>query len=136
MFEKKRNNRGEEHGLIKTLPNSDHDASFKNLNPKLKEKCKKQREEDSRVVKARYLHRKDIQHGQLYKSYCAWGGDQIQQWRFLSGEEYEVPIGLINEVNAKIHRETKLTGLLDANNRPIPSDMPGELIHEFGACAF
>lgn len=136
MFEKKINKFGEEHGMLGTLPNSDHESNFKNLKPKIKEQCKSQREEDAKVVKARYLHRKDQTNGQLHKCYCAWGGQEMQQWRFLSGEEYEVPKGLVNEVNDKIHRETRLSGVLDANEKPIPSDMPGELIHEFLPCGF
>jgi len=136
MFQKKKNKRGEEHGLMNVLPNSSNDTGFKSLNPKIKEKAKALKEEEAKVVKVRYIHHKDQKWGYLYKPYCHWEGQDIQLWKFLSGEEYEVPRGLVNEVNDPIYRGKKLSGLLDVNEKPIPSDEPGEITHEFVSAGF
>jgi len=88
----------EEHGLLKTLPNSvKKDKS--GVSGKTKEDRIKQKADNARIVKVRYIHRKDQLGGKLQIPYCLGAGEPIQMWTFLSGEEYEVPFGLVKQVN-------------------------------------
>ena len=135
-FKKMKTESGFEHGLINVLPNSCSDDGFSKLKPKIKDKCEKLKKEEARVVKARYLNHKDPKNGFLSKTYCHWAGQDLQMWRFLSGYEYEVPYGLVTEVNDPIYKGVKLSGLVDVNNQPIPSDQSGERVHEFLSVGF
>lgn len=135
-FKKYKTAGGIEHGLVNILPNSAQDDGFKHMKPHIKAKCEKLKKEEARVVKARYINHKDTNHGFLAKTYCHWSGQELQMWKFLSGYEYEVPYGLVTEVNHPIYKGVKLSGLVDVNEQPIPSDQPGERTHEFLSVGF
>ncbi len=90
--------RGEEHGLINTLGNSVQGDGFKRFSSEHKEEMKKLKEEESRIVKARYINHRGS-HERLTKPYCRWAGEPIQLWHFIPGQEYDVPHGLVKEVN-------------------------------------
>lgn len=92
--------RGELHGLMNVVANSVPDNDFKHFSPENKAKLEKLRKEDARMVRARYVNSR-TNNGVLEKPYCRYAGDHIQMWRFISGYEYDVPMGLINEVNSK-----------------------------------
>lgn len=126
---------GEKHGLINTVANSVHDNGFKYFSPENKIKAEKQKKEDSKIVKARYIN-KIGKNERLTRPYCNWAGDPIQTWHFIPDHVYEVPMGLINDVNAVHKAPPKRSGLLDAKGQPTLKDEKGDRIHEFVPVAF
>lgn len=121
---------GEEHGLINEVGNSVPFDDFKHMTEATREKARKMKKEDNRIVKATYFNAKNPEK-RLIKAYCRWAGDPVQQYRLISGHTYELPMGLINEVNAsgvRIRGEkevngevTKKDGGLDQEYRLVPA---------------
>lgn len=89
---------GEEHGCLGLIANSEKDDGFKHMSPENKAKAEKLRKEESRIIEAQYIHRKE-DNGRLEMSYCRWGGDAISKWKFINNHTYKVPVGLVNQVN-------------------------------------
>jgi len=101
-----------------------------------------QKKEDARIVKAEYLNSRG-RHERLTKAYCKYAGDPIQIWHFIPGRVYDVPLGLVNEVNDKSKIMKKRSGLMEVDgvpvskdNAPINSDQDGEWLHKFVASGF
>jgi len=127
---------GEQHGLINSVGNSvPADHRFKNMEPKLKAKAEKQYDEDHRIVKARYLNHRGS-HERLSKPYCRYAGDPIQTWNFIPGETYDLPKGLVDEVNDPNKRLARRSEILDSNGTPTKKDGQSERIHEFVPISF
>lgn len=126
---------GEQHGLINTLANSVQDNGFKYLDPETKAKVEKERKEDSRIVKARYINHRGVQE-RLTKPYCRYSGDPIQTYHLIPGQTYELPQGFIKEVNDPKKRLAKRSEVLDANGRPTTRDGEPELLHELVPVSF
>lgn len=89
---------GEEHGLIKQMANSVPNHGYKHMEPTEKAKIEKERKEDARVVKARYINHRGM-HERLTKPYCRYAGDTICTYHLIPGQEYDLPMGFIKEVN-------------------------------------
>jgi len=128
---------GEQHGLINTLTNSVVFDDFKNMKPEHKKELEKQKKEDARLVKAEYMNSRG-RHERLTKPYCRYAGDPIQIWHFIPGKVYEVPLGLVNEVNDKTKIMKKRSGLVSVDGQaikqdesPIDNDQEGEFLHKF-----
>jgi len=126
---------GEQHGLINTLTNSVTCNEFKSMTPANKAKIEKQKKEDSKIVKAEYMNSRG-RHERLTKPYCRYAGDPIQVWHFIPGKVYEVPKGLVDEVNDKSKHLAKRSGLLSVDGNPInkeekplEQDMEGDWLH-------
>ncbi len=120
---------GEQHGLINTLANSVQFDDFKHMDGPTKLKAEKLKKEESKIVKARYINSRG-RNERLTKPYCRWSGQPIQIWHFIPGKEYDVPQGLINEVNAQkiVIRE----GKCDENgDNPLRKDEIDEPLHQF-----
>jgi len=133
---------GELHGLINTLTNSVPFDDFKSMKPDHKKEMERQRKEDSKLVKAEYMNSRG-RHERLTKPYCKYAGDPIQIWHFIPGKVYEVPMGLINEVNDKKKHIPKRSGLvsidgspLKKDESPLDRDEEGEWLHKFVPCSF
>lgn len=133
---------GELHGLINTLTNSVPFDDFKNMKPEHKKELERQKKEDNRLVKAEYMNSRG-RHERLTKPYCKYAGDPIQIWHFIPGKVYEVPLGLVNEVNDKNKIMKKRAGLLEvdgnpvqASNTPLETDEEGNWLHKFVAVGF
>lgn len=133
---------GEQHGLINTLTNSVPFDDFKNFTPSNKSKLEKEKKEDSRLVKAEYMNSRG-RHERLTKPYCKYAGDPIQIWHFIPGKTYEIPVGLVKEVNDTNKRLKKRSGLvsIDGNavnkdESPLSQDEEGEWLHKFVAAGF
>lgn len=120
---------GEEHGLINSVGNSVHDNSFKHMKPETKVKAEKLRDEEHRLVKARYINHRG-NHERLTKPYCRWAGDPIETWHFIPGQTYEVPLGLVNEVNNSPGLAQR-SEILDTNGNPTVRDASALKLHEF-----
>ena len=133
---------GEQHGLINTLTNSVTFNDFKNLKPEHKKKVEMEKKEDSRIVKAEYLNSRG-KHERLTKPYCKYAGDPIQIWHFIPGKVYDVPLGLVNEVNDKNKIMKKRSGLVSVDGdavrkdeSPLDKDEDGDWLHKFTPCGF
>jgi hypothetical protein len=131
---------GEQHGLINTLTNSVNFDDFKHMDGKTKEICKKEKKEDERLVKVRYMNRRG-RHERLTKHYCRWAGDPIQQWHLIPGQEYELPMGFVKEVNGI--KYTRRAGLLSQDGvavtkdeSPLEQDQDDERLHELVPAAY
>lgn len=125
---------GEQHGLINVVANSVPDNGFKYMDPTTKAKAEKLRKEESRIVKAQYLNSRG-KNERLTKPYCRWAGDHIQMWHFIPGKTYDVPVGLVNEVNAV--KIIIRSGKCDENgDNPLAKDEVDEPLHRFVAVGF
>jgi len=133
---------GELHGLINTLTNSVPFDDFKNMKPETKKELERQKKEDARMVKAEYMNSRG-RHERLTKPYCKYAGDPIQIWHFIPGKVYEVPLGLVQEVNDKNKIMKKREGLVEldgkevqASGAPLGRDEEGDWLHRFTAVGF
>jgi hypothetical protein len=133
---------GEMHGLINTLTNSVPFDDFKNMKPEHKKDLEKQKKDDSRIVKAEYMNSRG-RHERLTKPYCKYSGDPIQIWHFIPGKTYELPLGLVNEVNDKNKIMKRREGLVTIdgapvqnNEAPLSRDEEGDWLHKFVANGF
>src|SRR5579864_4674783 len=91
---------GEQHGLLYQLSNSVPFDDFKHMKPEHRKEVIAQKKEDDKIVKAEYLNSRG-KHERLTKPYCRYAGDPIQMWHFIPGKQYDVPLGLVKEVNDK-----------------------------------
>lgn len=133
---------GEEHGLINVITNSNPFDDFKNMKPEHKKQLEAEKKEDARIVKAEYLNARG-RHERLTKPYCKYSGDPIQIWHFIPGKVYEVPLGLVKEVNDKNKLMKKRSGLMEVDGEPVKkdgspleSDQEGDWLHRFSAVGF
>lgn len=133
---------GELHGLINTLTNSVPFDDFKHMKPEHKKEVERKKKEDSRIVKAEYMNSRGY-HERLTKPYCRYAGDPIQIWHFIPGKVYDVPMGLIEEVNDQNRVMKKREGLVSvdgnevqASGAPLKSDQDGSWLHKFVPAAF
>jgi hypothetical protein len=133
---------GEEHGLINTLTNSVPFDEFKNFKPEHKKALEAERKEDAKIVKAEYLNSRG-RHERLTKPYCKYSGDPIQIWHFIPGRIYDVPLGLVKEINDKNKIMKKRAGLQEVDgvavtkdNSPLEKDEEGDWLHKFIAVGF
>jgi len=131
---------GELHGLINTLTNSVPFDDFKAMTPTNKAKIEKEKKEDGRIVKAEYINRTG-RHERLIKPYCRYAGEPILIFSFIPGRTYDVPYGLVKEVNAV--KMPKRSGLIEVDGEkvksdgsPLDKDMDGDWIHRFLPVSF
>ena len=127
---------GEKHGIVNIVKNSVRDEGMKRFtDPKVKEKAEKLRKEEARIVKARYIN-KDGPKERLDKPYCRWEGDPIVYYHLIHGEEYELPMGFIKEINEPLQKPMERSGLVDVNGTPIASDRVATPQHQLVPVSF
>lgn len=131
---------GEQHGLVNTLTNSVQFDDFKHMTPDIKAKCEKEKKEDARMVKVKYINMRGA-HERLSKPYCRYSGDPIQQWHLIPNHEYTLPMGFVKEVNAvKIPKRSGLVSMdgqdLNANGAPLDKDTNAEQLHMLVSAEF
>lgn len=133
---------GEMHGLVNTLSNMVPCDDFKNMKPEHKKQLESEKKEDSRLVKAEYMNSRG-RHERLTKPYCKYSGDPIQIWHFIPGKMYEVPLGLVKEVNDSTKKIPKRSGLVSIDGEalrkdesPLDRDEEGDWLHKFVAVGF
>lgn len=133
---------GEMHGKINVLTNSVPDDGFKNMKPEHKKEMERQKKEDGKIVKAEYLNSRG-RHERLTKAYCKYAGEPIEIWHFIPGKTYDVPLGLVKEVNDKNKIMKKRSGLVSIDGSPVQKDegplnddQEGEWLHKFSAVGF
>ena len=109
---------GELHGLINTLTNSVPFDDFKNFEPKHKEQLKKEKKDDDRIVKVEYINSRG-RHERLTKPYCKYAGDPIKIFHLIPGHIYEVPYGMVKEVNAAEKGMPRRSGLVSVDGENV-----------------
>ena len=119
---------GEEHGMIKEVANSVPERGYERFAEKDRVKMEKQRKEDARMVKVRYINYRGNQE-RLTKPYMRWAGDPIRTYHLIPGHEYTLPMGFIQEVNGNPGLASR-SEKLDRNDRPLAKDGQPEKIHE------
>jgi hypothetical protein len=124
---------GIEHGLMKVVANSVPDNEFKRFKEKDRPAMQKLKADQCKMKKVIYINTKG-RKDPYERPYCKWDGDPILSYKFLPEHEYEVPQGLIDEVNAL--RVNKRSGLLDAFERPILKDEVEPSEHRFISSQF
>jgi hypothetical protein len=124
---------GEEHGLVNTLANSCQDNDFKHMDEKTKAEAKRLKKEDSRTVKARYINHRGM-HERLDKPYCRYAGDPIRVYHLIPGYEYDLPYGMIREVNES--KGLAERSKQDDDKTPVNKVTSYTKIHELVPCAF
>ncbi len=125
---------GEEHGLIKKYANSVKGDGFTHMTPERKAEAQKKKKEDAKTVKARYLNTRGKEE-RLTMPYNLGAGEPIQMWHFIPGHIYEVPTGLVQQVNSK--RPIIRQGRCDENgDNPSAKDAYDEPLHQFVPAAF
>lgn len=131
---------GELHGMINKIGNSVAFDDFKHMDAKTKAKCEKEKKEDGRMVKARYINSRG-KHERLQKPYCRWSGEPIMLYNLIPGYVYELPMGMVKEVNEK--KEVKRAGLVSVDGQalrkdeaPLDKDQLEEGIHQLVPVSF
>lgn len=133
---------GELHGLINVLTNNVAADEFKHFKPEHKKEMESRKKEDSKIVKAEYMNSRG-RHERLTKPFCLGSGEPIQIWHFIPGKTYEVPLGLVKEVNDKNKHIPKRSGLVSVDGNalrkdesPLDKDQEGDWLHKFVAVGF
>jgi hypothetical protein len=120
---------GEQHGLINTVANSVPDNGFKRFSDKFRPEIEKQKKHDAEIVKARYMNSRRGRE-LLEKPYMKYEGQPITMWKFIHNHVYDVPRGLVDEVNA-MPELAKRSQIVDESGNPTTEDGPGEKLHQF-----
>lgn len=120
---------GERHGIINVVANSVKDNNFAHMTPETKTKAEKLKKEEQTIVKARYVNYQG-HNERLTFPYMRWCGENINTWHLIPGEVYDVPMGLVKQVNDPMKRKPRRSDLLDAQGIPLPKDAAPEIIHE------
>ena len=126
---------GLQHGLINTVGNSVADNGFKHFAEKERPSMEKKKKDDEKVVKAQYFN-KDGGSERLERPYMMYAGQPITMWRFFHGEIYDVPKGLVDDVNSPTKVLKQRSGLLDAKGVPTEVDSAGTAQHRFSPVGF
>jgi len=130
---------GEQHGLLSNLPNAVPFDDFKSMAEENRAKCRKELAHRKKIVKARYINRRNKLE-RLEKAFCAGMGEPIQLWKFIPEEIYEVPMGLVEEVNeSRMPIRSDLVSVdgvsLNKDDSPTKKDSY-EIVHEFVPLSF
>jgi hypothetical protein len=125
---------GEEHGLVNTVSNSVQDNGFKRFAADFREQMKKNKQEDEKIVKARYLNSRKGKE-MLERPYARYEGQPITMWKFIHNHVYDVPKGLVDEVNTQAAM-IKRSEILDAKGMPTTRDTEHEKLHQFVPVGF
>ena len=133
---------GEEHGLINSIPNRVPHDGFKMMSPENRVKLEKEKKEDNKMVKAEYINSRG-QNERLTMAYCQYAGDPIEQYHFIPGHKYDVPLGLIKKVNDRATIMPRRAGLISIEGTPMKNDespmdrdSTGDWVHRFVAPGF
>ena len=124
---------GEAHGLINSVANSVKFDDFKHFEPKWKEEMIKLKKKHSEVIQAKYINKRG-KHERLTRPYVKYAGDPVQTWHFIPDQIYDVPRGLVEEVNTQ--KAWKRSGLLNEDGKPLNKDVEEESVHSFVPVAF
>jgi len=125
---------GEKHGIINRVANSVKENPNR-FAEKDRVKMKSLREEDERIVKVRYMNYRGANE-RLSTPYCKWEGSHIDSWHFIPDCEYEVPMGLVKQVNDPSKRLARRSEVLDTRGIPTKVDGSAERIHELLPISF
>lgn len=138
MYENMKNlpiKNGQRHGCINEVANSVPDDAFKRFAEKDREAMKKKKDHESKIVKAKYINYRGPNEI-LETQYMHWAGEPITSWRFIHDQEYEIPMGLVEQVNDPHKRLPRRSDVLDAKGMPTAKEGAAEQIHAMIPVAF
>ena len=124
---------GEEHGLVNTIANSVKDDGFAAMDEKTKAECLKLRKEDAKMVKARYINHRGM-HERLDKPYMRWMGEPIRMYHLIPGHTYDLPYGLVKEINESLGLAQRGEKMVDGNY--VAKDQKPIKLHELVPISF
>jgi hypothetical protein len=107
---------GEAHGLVNIMTNSVEGNDFKHFSPEMKVKIEKEKKEDAKLVKVKY-HNKKGNHERLDKPYCKYAGDPIHVYHLIPGYVYELPMGMVKEIQEM--KNVERSGLQERDGQPV-----------------
>lgn len=123
---------GEKHGMINQIVNSVTDENLDRMKPKDKEKALKQKKEDQRMVKARYINYNG-DHERLECPYMRWAGEPIRHYRLIPNQVYTLPMGFVDEINRSYLTERSNE---DDDRTPIGKIIGKKKVHELVPVGF
>ena len=126
---------GLQHGLMNTVGNSVTDEAMSKFKEKDRPAMEKKKKDSEKIVQAQYLNKRGGEE-RLERPYMEWAGQPITSWRFLHGETYSVPKGLVDDVNSPHKRVKKRSGLVGANGVALENDEFEEQEHRFVPVGF
>jgi hypothetical protein len=109
---------GEAHGLVNILTNSVESNDNKHFSPENKIKIEKEKKEDSKIVKVKY-HNQKGNHERLDKPYCKYAGDPIQVYHLIPGYVYDLPLGMVKEIQEM--KKVERSGLQERDGQTVTS---------------
>jgi len=124
---------GKEHGLVNVTRNSVENSNFKRFKEQDRPAMEALRKEESKLTKARYINTLGKSET-LELTYCRWDGDPLLEYRFIPNFAYEVPNGLIMQVNGK--KVMKRSGLIDSKENVLAIDQVEQSEHMFVPLGF
>lgn len=113
---------GEEHGMMRVLPNSISDHKYQNLKDPHKAEMNKRHKRAMELVEVEYINLQNQENGRFEGWYGAsWPGEPIRKFKCLTGERYVIPRGLMEQVNEDMgYRER--TGLVKPDGTELKND--------------
>jgi len=127
---------GIEHGLLTTLVNHVSKAeAFKKLDTKRKEEIESRNKRNSALKKVRYINYRDQKRGYKCMDYSNGPGEPLHLFKFLHGQVYTIPLGLVELLNSKRTMRPVRADSLDENGLPRPKDEM-ERLEEFVPAEF
>jgi hypothetical protein len=125
---------GEQHGFIKQVANSVQGDGFTHMTPAAKEEAIRKKKEASRIVKAKYLNSRGSSE-RLTMPHCLGAGEPINFFHFIPNQCYDLPKGLVDDVNAK--KLIARAGKCDENGEnPLSKDTEETPLHQFVPVGF
>ena len=121
---------GEKHGLMNVVGNSvKGKGNLEHMTAATKDKAEKLHKAEQRIIKARYLNfQGDTER--LDKMYMRWAGEPIEKYHFIPNQVYEVPYGLVKEINEN-PGIVQRSEVLDKSGNPTKKAGGAKKIHQF-----
>lgn len=127
-MEKRMTKRGEYHGLIETIANANNTNTYEKLPPKMSKDMISKMKDDLLMIDVYYMNMEDQDNGKWEGWYADHPVEPMRSYRFLHGETYNVPKGLVNKVNAM--GAPVRSGLIGTDGNPLPLDGKMKKTHQ------
>jgi hypothetical protein len=128
-MEKKRTEKGIEHGLMEEIANSVPDTGYKNLSEKNRKEMIERRKKDLELISGTYQNLKNQETGKWEGWYAEYPGVSMKNFRLLHGHTYTIPRGLAKKINNM--KVPKRSGLTDGQGNILNIEGQFEQTHQF-----
>lgn len=120
--------RGERHGLLETVANSNKTNTYEKLPPTLSKEMKAKMKDDLEIIDVQYMNMEDQDNGKWEGWYSDHPVEPMRWFRFLHGESYKVPRGLVKKINAM--GAPVRSGLMGTDGKPLNVDGKVKKTHQ------